>query len=491
MPRLLVVDDEPSISWGLARIGESLGCDVSTASTAEEGIEFARRSDFDAIVTDVRLPGMSGLEAVPHWKQLNPRTPIIVITAWGDLGTAIEAVRQGAFEYIIKPFQASRMRTVLERALGERHEAAPVAPDSRAAVSGFVGQSWPMQEVFSRVALAAASDANVLLLGESGTGKELAARAIHQFSARSGGPFVVVNLAAINRELAESELFGHVQGAFTGASQDRQGLLVQAHGGTLFLDEIADIPPSIQVKLLRAVEQREVLPVGTGRPVEADFRIVSATHRNMNRLIQEGIFRHDLYFRLSSFRIDLPPLRDRGADIELLARHFVEQSGREPIPLISDAALADLKQRKWWGNVRELRNAIEHALIVSRGATITPDHLPPAFPPFGRDSAPEGDAEQARKLLAAWTREAIARSGQQKDLYDRFLQLVEPPLFETLLEYFGGQMSPAARLLGVHRGTLRKKLEALGLYEAMRDRGEGTNVFPGSDATGAGTDDSE
>jgi two-component system nitrogen regulation response regulator GlnG len=343
-------------------------------------------------------------------------------------------------------------------------------------VEGFIGQTPVMQQVFARLALVAASDANVLIAGETGTGKELVARAIHKFSARRKGPFVVVNLAAVTPSLAESELFGHVRGAFTGAEQTRMGLLQQANGGTLFLDEIADIPLSIQVKLLRAVEQKEVLPVGASRPVPTDFRVVGATHRDIQDLVGQHQFRLDLYFRVASFRIDLPPLRERVDDIVPLAYHFLQQFSGHASPPISPAAIDELRRRPWWGNVRELRNAIEHAVIVSRSATIMPEHLPPPIVATRDHQAGSAALEvsdpggvlvqQIQALLRDWTRQQFSVSAAQVsggDLYARLLELVEPPVLQTLLDRFGGQVSQAAKVLGLHRTTLRKKVNELRL----------------------------
>ncbi len=298
MAKLLVVDDEESICWGLKRLGESLGHEVLTASSAEAGLEIAQRQRPDAIVLDVRLPGMDGLSAIEHFQRsIGPR-PIIVITAYGDLPTAVEAVRQRAFEYLIKPFDLQQVEQALSRALEPDANLSADAAPHRETVGGMVGRSPAMQHIFKRIALSAASDACVLVSGETGTGKELAARAIHQFSGRAAGPFVAVHVASLSGALAESELFGHVRGAFTGADFQRQGLLAQAEGGTLFLDEVADIPLPIQVKLLRALEMREVTPVGSNRPTPANFRVVSATHQRLHDAVKSGAFRHDLYFRL-------------------------------------------------------------------------------------------------------------------------------------------------------------------------------------------------
>ncbi|MHB8863134.1 MAG: sigma-54-dependent transcriptional regulator, partial [Pirellulaceae bacterium] len=287
MATLLVVDDETSICWGLARLGEKLGHQVHTASSAEQAIEWVRTEAVDTILLDVRLPGLDGLTAIAELRRYVGDIPIIVITAYGDLNTAVQAVRHGAFEYLVKPFDLVRVQQVLTRALeSARPTSAPAAPVN--VVEGFVGQTAVMQEAFHHLALAAAADASVLLQGESGTGKELAARAIHTYSARSQMPFVVVNVASLSSALAESELFGHVKGAFTGADQSRRGLLARAHGGTLFLDEIADIPLPVQVKLLRALEHGEMTPVGSDSPTRTDFRVIAATHQDLLTLVQKG-----------------------------------------------------------------------------------------------------------------------------------------------------------------------------------------------------------
>ncbi len=468
MARLLVIDDEQSICWGIRRLGEKMGHEVLTASSAEQGLKCVQAAAVDVIVLDIRLPGMDGLSAIEHLREHAGAIPIIVMTAYGDLHAAVQAVRKGAFEYIVKPFDIDRMRQALTRALeGARQVAAPTPPVT--AVEGFVGCTPVMQQAFNQIALAAGSDASVLLQGESGTGKELAARAIHTYSARSHMPFVVVNVASLSSTLAESELFGHVKGAFTGADQSRDGLLVRAHRGTLFLDEIADIPVPTQVKLLRALEHGEVTPVGADSPVRADFRVISATHQDLLTLVQQGTFRHDLYFRISAFRITLPPLRERRDDIVPLSEYFLEVVCRDHPQRcrLSEAACRELESRTWYGNVRELRNAIEHAVIVARGGTIGPEHLPPASatalaPSSGR---PDDTAEQLAALLRVWTTDRLADPGLAGDLYDQLLALVEPPVIREVLERHSGQCAAAARILGVHRTTLRKKLDQYAIGE--------------------------
>jgi two-component system nitrogen regulation response regulator GlnG len=466
---LLVVDDEPSICWGLSRLGEKLGHCVHAVSSAEQALELVRSQPVDVVLLDVRLPGMDGLTAIAHLRQHVGHIPIIVITAYGDLQTAVHAVQGGAFEYLVKPFDVARVQSVLERALESGPPAAAPSPEAPG-VGGFVGRTAVMQEAFHQIALAAAADASVLLQGESGTGKELAARAIHTYSNRSQMPFVVVNVAALSTALAESELFGHVKGAFTGAEQSRRGLLARADGGTLFLDEIADIPLPVQVKLLRALEHGEITPVGSDSPVRTNFRVISATHQDLSARVQAGTFRHDLYFRIAAFRIVLPPLRERQDDILLLSEHFLDSLRRpERAPCrLTAAACQELLHRPWHGNVRELRNAIEHAVIVARGGTIGPEHLPavlPALAPVDH-AQPTDVAARIDELLREWAQCELLQRNTAGDLYNRLLAVVEPPLLDTVLQHHAGQCAAAARALGLHRTTLRKKLDQYQLSRA-------------------------
>jgi DNA-binding NtrC family response regulator len=461
---ILVVDDEQSICWGLTRLGESLGHRVVAAASAEQALAEAENSRPDVIVLDIRLPGMDGLSAIERLQHTCGNVPIIVVTAYGDLRTAVEAVRRGAFDYIAKPFDVGKVKAALVRALSSEIGLLPAELPLH--VEGMVGRSAAMQEVYKQIALAASSHAAVLLTGESGTGKELAARAIHRYSTRSEGPFVAVNVAALSETLAESELFGHVRGAFTGAETSRLGLLAQAHGGTLFLDEVADIPLATQVKLLRALEHAEVTPVGGNAPVQSDFRVVSATHRNLIQCVDDGTFRHDLYYRLSAFQIMLPPLRERQPDIAELAQYFASSLASPPAAgrvAITTEALAELERRPWHGNVRELRNVIDHALILSRGHAIRAEHLPPPVVVAGGRAAHGAD----NSLIAAvrqWARENVDNDELAGRLHERLLQVIESPLFDVAIERHRGQCATAARQLGIHRTTLRKKLIEYGIH---------------------------
>ena len=466
MTCVLIVDDEQSICWGLSQLVREMGYDAQTASSAEEGLKIAERLAPDAIVLDVRLPGMDGLEAMERFRELVGPVPIIVMTAYGALSTAVTAVRNGAFDYITKPFDLRTAEHALTRALASQEEPAECREVPEPVEQGqIVGTSPAMQEVFKRIALVAASETCVHVRGESGTGKELAARAIHRHSRRAQGPFVAVNIASLSPTLAESELFGHVRGAFTGADDAREGLLTQANGGVIFLDEVADIPMALQVKLLRTLEQGEVVPVGSNQPVRSDFRVISATHQNLPEMVSAGEFRHDLYFRLVAFEIEMPPLRDRREDIRLLTEHFLSilavKSG-QPAPRLSQEALEELERLPWYGNVRELRNTIEHAVVLARGGAIATEHLPPPAPASMTAAAIQGDALPT--LIRQWT-EGQLESGAVADLHERLLLMVEPPMLKAAMSHFHGQCATAARHLGMHRTTLRKKLEQYGIEE--------------------------
>jgi two-component system, NtrC family, nitrogen regulation response regulator GlnG len=466
MPHLLIVDDEQSICWGLAKLAEHMGHSAATAVSAEQGLAAAGKTRPDVILLDVRLPGMDGLAAMQHFQKAAPGVPIVVMTAYGELSTAVTAVRNGAFDYLTKPFDLAVAQRAIESALKHNAKPAnePVRMPPKDPAGLIVGASPPMQEVFKRIALVAPSEACVHVRGESGTGKELAARAIHRYSRRSEGPFIAVNMASLSPTLAESELFGHVRGAFTGAEQSRKGLLEQAGGGTIFLDEVADIPMALQVKLLRVLESGEIVPVGGQHATTSDFRMISATHQNLQERVAEGTFRHDLYFRLVTFEIELPPLRQRREDIGPLAEHFLAllaDRNPGPRPTISPEALAELRQRDWYGNVRELRNAIEHAMILARGGIIAPAHLPPPMLPAGLGKG--GEEETIAMLIRGWAQAQLEGQPDVQDLYERLLRMVEPPLLKAALQHSGGQCLAASRRLGLHRTTLRKKLDELGM----------------------------
>ncbi|HEX4146616.1 MAG TPA: sigma-54 dependent transcriptional regulator [Pirellulales bacterium] len=460
MSQVLIVDDEESICWGLARLLREAGHRVSVASSAEEALLAADSERPQLVVMDVRLPGMDGLSAM---KELTARLgpiPIVVITAFGNLETAVTAVQNGAFDYLPKPFDLEQATTVIERALavGDPRPVPAVSELATGSPEELLGASAAMQDVFKRIALVAGTDCSVLITGESGTGKELVARAIHRHSLRADRPFVPINLASLSPTLVESELFGHVKGAFTGADAARAGLLELADGATVFFDEAADIPPNVQVKLLRVIEQLEVTPVGDTQSRRSAFRAITATSRQLGHQFGEAGFRQDLYFRLAVFEIHVPPLRSRVEDIPLLAERFLARiSGADARPArFTSAAIANLCRRRWPGNVRELRNAVEHAALVARGGAIGPEHLPPPI----EMAEPEGAnvSVALSRAVREWATAELASAESAGRLYEQFLAATESPLFETVLHHTLHNRAAAADLLGIHRATLRKKL---------------------------------
>jgi two-component system nitrogen regulation response regulator GlnG len=471
MSRVLIIDDEEAICWGLRRVLEKEGLAVDTAASAEQGFKLAKTVRPDVIILDVRLPGMDGLSASELFRQKLEgqrangqrldEVPIIIMTAFGDLPTAVSAFSKGVFEYLTKPFDLQQMVSVVHRAL-RRPSKASNAPLTALNAAGeaeeLLGQSPAMQEVFKRIALVAPTDASVLITGESGTGKELVARAIHRHSLLAKEPFLPVNLAALSGTLIESELFGHTRGAFTGAEAARQGVLELAHNGTVLFDEAADIPPHVQVKLLRVLEQHEVTPVGDARARPARFRVLTATNRDLRKECAAGNFREDLYYRMAVFEIALPALRERPDDIPLLAERFaqrVQQRSKQAVRILPET-IAELQRRAWPGNVRELRNAIEHGALLARGSAIAPEQLP--APTIRMETGSTSWSAQFDQGVRSWATEQLA-SGQTQHIYERFLELVEPPLLQAVLDHEHGNKAAAAELLGMHRATLRKKLQ--------------------------------
>ncbi len=474
MKHILIVDDEEAVCWALRRALTREGHDVAVAASAEQGLALAAERRPDAVVLDVRLPGMDGLTALARLRTSAPDVPVLVVTAFGDLPTAVKAVEGGAFDYLTKPFDLVQALDAVRRALN-RPPPAPEGgslPSRLAADDEIVGRSPALQAVFKRIALVAPRDASVLVTGESGTGKELVARAIHRFSGRRDRPFLPVHIGSLNPNLVEGELFGHTRGAFTGATQARTGLLALADGGTVFLDEIADIPLPVQVKLLRVLEQNEVLPVGAGQPQPLDIRILGATHQDLSRCVAEGRFRHDLFFRLNVFEVHLPPLRERLEDIEPLADHFMRRFAPSSLPL-SDATLQFLKGMPWFGNVREFRNALEHAAIVARGGPMLPEH----FPSLTGGPGGLSPADRLASAVRDWLAERVRAAGKEApaDLYAEMLKAVEPSLLDEVMKRLNGNRWVAAQWLGLNRATVRKKLTLYGLHQHAAAEEEGEN----------------
>lgn len=460
MPHVLIVDDEPSICWALSECLRDEGLTVDVAGSAEQALNLSGRTRPDVIVMDVRLPGMDGLQAMQHLRTSLNGVHVILMTAFGSLSTAVRALDGGAFDYLTKPIDLDKAVAAVRQAIGTSQTGVADSQPNPGEES-LIGCSPAMQDIFRRIALVADRDVPVLITGESGTGKELVARAIHQHSGRSG-PLVPVCIPSLSETVIESELFGHVRGAFTGADSDRRGLLELASNGTAFVDEIGDVPLSLQTKLLRALELREIRPVGGGTCRSAAFRLIAATNRPLEQLVAAGSFRADLYYRLNVFRIEIPPLRARSEDIPLLASSFLQRAGATaPRLRLADSTLSELTSRHWSGNARELRNALEFASVVCRGDVILPHHLPPA-PAAATEPASTGH-ESLSDAVAAWARNHLdSQAADLPSLYDRFLSEAEPALLDAVLKSCRGNRTVAAKILGIHRETLREKLRRFG-----------------------------
>lgn len=382
--KILIVDDElimrESLSGWLYRDGH----EVETAESGEEALEKVKRSRFDILLVDLKMGGMSGLEVLKEIKEMDPDVAVVMITAYGSISTAIEAMKNGAYDYLLKPFDPNELGLVIDKIIGQQAQAREnlflkEQFKDRTRFESMIGQSVPMHNIFNLIEDVAPTDSTVLITGETGTGKGLAAKAIHTNSPRCGGPFVVINCGAIPEHLMESELFGHQKGAFTDAKETKRGRLELAHGGTLFLDEIGEVGMRMQIDLLRVLEDRVFYRVGGTQPIEADFRVIAASNRNLEKAIKEGAFREDLYYRLNVISIIMPSVRERKDDIPLIAEHFLHRFSKEtnkPIDLINREAMDEMMLYEWPGNVRELENAIERAVVVCKGRSIQPEDLP-------------------------------------------------------------------------------------------------------------------
>jgi DNA-binding NtrC family response regulator len=459
---ILVIDDEEAICFAFRRYFEKRGLRVAVAATAREGLARLRETGADVIFLDVRLPDADGLDVLERIRAEDPRAAVIVITAYGSLETVTRALRNQAFEYLVKPLDLDRAAELVDRAVASRAagEPAPAEPDRADPRDRtvLVGSSPAMQDVYKRIGKVAQSDAAVLICGDTGTGKELVARAIHEHSPRRARPFVAVNCGALPENLVESELFGYVRGAFSGADADKPGRFEAADGGTLFLDEVAELPLAAQVKLLRFLDSQTVERLGSIRSIRLDVRVLAATNRDPRAAVESGALRADLFFRLAVVQIELPRLTQRVADIVPLAEHFLAaQAGRTGQPIrLSDEAAEVLKRYAWPGNVRELRNAAEHAAIVSGGGVILPAHLPETVRAGGAAWG-AGPTERAAETYL----DAVAAGGE--GLHAAAVGPVERAVILRALRAAGGNQSAAAKALGLHRNTLRRKLRELGL----------------------------
>lgn len=455
---VLVVDDEPSICWAFEELLTSAGHRVLTACSAEEGLVIAEQASLDLVLLDVRLPNEDGISALPKFTAATGGSPVIVMTAFGDLETAVMAVNRGASDYLVKPFRLEDARRVCQVAISSSKSSAGPVPVKRSKQqeSRLIGASPAMQQAFRQIALVAASELSVLITGETGTGKELVGAAIHRHSQRADAPYLPIAPVAFNEDLIESELFGHVKGAFTGAEHDRQGLFERAEGGTVLLDEIGDLPMSLQVKLLRVLEQGEYFRVGDVHPQRCNVRILAATNRDLHEAMRQGEFREDLYYRLQGLHIHLPPLRERPEDVPLLCRHFLTQLGNEiAAASLDDALLQQLSARPWHGNVRELRNAVEHAAVLARGRSLTIDDFPPAQ--SGQLKSQQTPVSGLEQAIQDWVGEKLSKN-ETGQLYAAFVAAFEPSLLRLVLAHTNDNRAAAAEMLGIHRGTLREKL---------------------------------
>ena len=450
-PTVLIIDDEEAIAWALRKACEYQGYRAVVAPSAEEGLSKAETEQPAAIFLDVRLPGMDGLTALSQLRRSNPDAAILVMTAHGNLSTAVKAVEGGAFDYLAKPFDLDAAMSAVERAVKRGTKQAEIA-GVPLLDDEIIGKSPAIQNVFKRIALVAPTSTCVLITGESGTGKELVARAIHANSPRRDKPFLPVHVAALNPNLVESELFGHVKGAFTGADRSRPGLLVLADGGTVFLDELGDIPLGVQVKLLRVLERQEILPVGGVESQRVNVRIVSATNANLTDAVAEGRFRADLFYRLNVYPIHLPALRDRPDDFPILAEHFLRQFGNPSLALSFDALRA-IQARSWPGNVRELKNALEHAAIQARGGVILAEHLPESA------AGAESPKNKLAPLVVDWVRQQVRlANGEPTELHQLLLAEIEPALLQEVLGQLDSNRLAAGKWLGLARATVRKMI---------------------------------
>jgi two-component system nitrogen regulation response regulator GlnG len=466
MPRLLVVDDEASILLAFRRAFREGPVQLLTAESADEGLALARQQPPDVVVMDIHMPGATGLEALEAFRELDARCPIILISGKGTTETAIEAMKRGAFDYLLKPLELAELRQVIGRALEISrlmHVRAVVAEtepvDDRADV--IVGRCPAMQEVYKAIGRVAAQDVTVLITGESGTGKELVARAIYQHGPRASGPFLAINCAAIPEQLLESELFGHEQGAFTGAERRRIGKFEQCSGGTIFLDEVGDMSALTQSKMLRLLQDQAFERLGGNETIRTDVRLIAATNQDLNKLTTQGKFRQDLFYRLSVFRIGLPPLRERGEDLGLLVQYYVRRFNDElkrSVDTVAPEFLEALRRHPWPGNVRELQSVLKQALLNATGSVLVPDFLPPmdqAEVPVSVDAGASGQRledfidEQLR--LGATT------------LHEDTLRRVERLLLTRVLQHTGGNQLQAAKILGITRGSVRTKIRELGI----------------------------
>ncbi len=475
-PTILIADDDRSIRTVLTQALGRSGYQVRSTSNAATLWRWVEEGEGDLVITDVVMPDENGLDLIPRIRRIRPDLRVIVMSAQSTLMTAVKAAQRGAFEYLPKPFDLQELLNVVGRALAgpvPMPPAAPAAPRDTEEKLPLIGRSPAMQEIYRTIARLTNADLTVMINGESGTGKELVARALHDYGRRRGGAFVAINMAAIPRELIESELFGHERGAFTGATNRNQGRFEQANGGTLFLDEIGDMPPEAQTRLLRVLQEGEFTTVGGRQPIRANVRIIAATHRDLRQSIRQGVFREDLFYRLNVVPIRLPSLRERTEDVADLARHFLDRARADGLPAksLDQSAVDALRAYRWPGNVRELENLMRRLAALCPdeviGAGSIQSELTDSEPPVQMGNAPAESSGAAEPLARAVERHikqflAAHRDGMApSDIYDRVLAEVERPLIQMTLAATRGNQIKAAAMLGLNRNTLRKKIRDL------------------------------
>ncbi|MEZ8035117.1 nitrogen regulation protein NR(I) [Vibrio crassostreae] len=459
-----VVDDDSSIRWVVEKTLSSADIKCETFADAESVLLALERETPDVLVSDIRMPGIDGIELLHQVHQRSPDLPVIIMTAHSDLDAAVNAYQKGAFEYLPKPFDIDETLTLVERAIAhsqeqKREQASEVAEDTNA--PEIIGEAPAMQEVFRAIGRLSRSSISVLINGESGTGKELVAHALHRHSPRAKKPFIALNMAAIPKDLIESELFGHEKGAFTGANSVRQGRFEQANGGTLFLDEIGDMPLDIQTRLLRVLSDGQFYRVGGHSAVKVDVRIVAATHQDLERLVHEGDFREDLFHRLNVIRIHIPALRERKQDIEKLTHHFLASAAEElgvEVKTLHPETILKLNQLNWPGNVRQLENICRWLTVMASGSEILPSDLPPELLEE-KVVTISGTGDNWQQLLANWAKCAL--DSGEKELLTYALPEFERILLEAALNHTNGHKQDAAKVLGWGRNTLTRKLKEL------------------------------
>ncbi|KPA18136.1 nitrogen regulation protein NR(I) [Candidatus Magnetomorum sp. HK-1] len=471
MHKILIIDDDDQLRMSFQKLLEEEDYIVDIAPSGETGVEIVKNQPPDIVVLDMRLPGMNGFETFQSIHHLAPKIPVIIMTAFGTTETAIEAIKMGAFDYILKPFEIPEMLAIIKQAVeASRLMHSPVNLDTQPFNDGdvMIGKSKPMQDIYKAIGRVAPTDATVLIRGESGTGKELVARAIYQHSTRSNKPFIIINCVAIPETLLESELFGYEKGAFTGASHRRVGKIEQANGGTVFLDEIGDMPFTIQAKILRLLQEKSLERLGARTAVSVNVRIIAATNRNLENALKEGTFREDLYYRLKVVTISLPPLRERQEDIKLLIDFFMGQFSAElgiKNPGITKEAEQILSNDPLPGNVRELSNTILKVLIFNTGIPVSSEVISQAVigkVNFGNGDKGDDNDDQSRKLVKKWIQNYISTQ-KGNNLYEKCLDKFSAILISEIMNITGGNRTKAAKLLGISRPTLHAKLEKFGL----------------------------